>query len=130
MRSVFRSVFVALVAVLAVGAAVSASAFAAPVWEVKSGGVWKALGAGESKNVVVKSTTIGRLSAPNEAPYIECSAVQDKGGWIENTSSGGVGELKKIEFTGCRSIRPEGCEVKSPGETAGHISTAASVLRR
>jgi hypothetical protein len=138
MRSMFRSVLVALVAVLALGAVVSASASAAftKQWEVcenvgaakghfesdlcsKAGGgdewEWKALAAGESRTVVdhggraqLGGGLIGEMT---------CQKVTSK-----QTIFGGIpGTAEATDtFTEC-TTRNAGCKVKSAGGTYGTI---------
>lgn len=126
MRSMFRSVLVTLVAVLAVGAVASASALAAPNWEVQEGGVWKALGTGESRNIVATGGAQvlhgSGLSAPEET---RCEEVKGKGK-IENTSTGGMGVFETFTYTKCKVIKPAGCALRSRGAALGTIELKPS----
>jgi len=124
MRSVFRSVLVALVAVLALGAVVSASAFASPGWEVKEGGAWKALGTGESRNVMVEGGTQVMAWSYSQGTSIvfTCGTVRSTGKIVGGNP--GTGEVSSISYSECGVSNISGCELKSPGNRAGKITTA------
>jgi hypothetical protein len=102
MRSKCRSMFVALVAVLALGAVASASASATPGWYVN--GV--ALKAGESRETILenKSGTSVTLEEPASKHTIICTKATGKGKVTGGTP--GTGNVP-LEFTGCSLNIPE-----------------------
>jgi hypothetical protein len=82
---------------------------------------------GESRSVVAKGG-LQLLLLPSKGVEFTCGKVEGKVR-IENTSEGGAGKFGKIKYTGCRAETPKPgeCQIKSPGEKAGNITTEENI---
>ena len=106
-----RSVLVMLVAVVALGAVTSGSAFA-------SGLEWTAGAVPVTKSEEVKISG-GKLKIVAGVKLIECTGMTGKG----TVGVSGTGELTEVKWTGCKTSEP-GCIVKTAGGSYGTIVMA------
>lgn len=121
------------IAAICAFSAIAATAQAADQWYTGTTSPLTTLAVGSSKPVVGKSGT-SRLTVPSLGLSVVCTADSFKG-TITNVSTGGVVEAHigvpaGVKFTGCSiKTHPAGgatvCTVKSTGQAAGTIVTAA-----
>lgn len=113
MRSMFRKAFVAMLAVLALGAVMASAAQAVEAVHFKVAG--KKLGEGQSKEITSQA---GKVSLGLGKGISSCSTAVAPGGKIFGSSAGnpGTGELE-LEFTNCKGGEREKCTFSGSAKT-------------
>lgn len=128
MRTMLKSVLVALVAVLALGTAIAATASATELkWEVKEGETWKTLETG-SRKITIKQQGTQVFSFPySYHAEIRCEKIKVTGAIYP----GGNGDFEELKYIGCKVVllnNKETCGwVSSPAQPNGTILMAPSL---
>jgi hypothetical protein len=118
-----KLVVVTVMAVFALAAFASASAFAAnPAWEVEEGGVAKLLAAGESREITAEANGNQELAATGVT--LVCSSVTLAAGATITGGEPGT-DKETLVYGGCK-VKEKACEARTKGgAVAEQIQTSA-----